>query len=134
MLLYGPEPSVEPVRDRVQIDLPPGPAAVSAAREQLARTLQEWRWERCADAATLCVSEVTTALLTMDCDLVQLVLLRCDEHVTVELRCSGARHRFSTVIGDDATVARGMALIDELVPLWGVRPADDGEAVWFELR
>jgi hypothetical protein len=35
---------------------------------------------------------------------------------------------------DDPARARAAGRIDRLAPLWGVRPLNDGEAVWFEFR
>lgn len=134
MLLYGSEPSAERVLEKRLTDLPTGPDAVAVARAALEATLADWGWEHRIDSATLGVSEVTTVVLAMECDQAQLALLRYQRHLTVELRCGGARHRFSEVIGGSAERARGIAMIDDLVSLWGVRPADDGEAIWFELR
>lgn len=134
MLLYGSDPTTEAVLETRKVDLPAGAGAVAIARDHVARALVAWEWERCTDLAALCVSEVVTALLALDSESLQLVLLRSSDQLTVELRACRARKRFSTSIGEDAARARGIAVIDDLVPLWGVRPADDGEAIWFELR
>lgn len=134
MLLYGSDPSPEAVLETSRFELPVDQGAVASARDHLSHTLTAWGWQHRTDTAVLCVSELTTALLAMDCRGLHLSISRRRDRVTVELQCRGAQQRFSEMLGGDPERARGIAVIDDQVALWGVRPADDGETIWFELR
>lgn len=134
MLLYGQEPSSEPVLEEERFDAPVGPDAAGKLREHLQETLERWGWDHCVDAATVCASEVATVLLAVDCAELSMTAARHAHHVTVIVRCGGAARRFADVVGADTSRARGLAMLDDLVSLWGVRPTGDGDAIWFELR
>ena len=134
MLLYGEAPPTgEPTLDLRRHPLPAGPEAGKAARAVLERVLQGWDWDDWVEPALQCVCEVLVALQSEDPSAVELWIYRRAHQVTLELQYHGTA-RFHQLLGSDGARARAIALVDELVPLWGVRSCGDGEAIWFELR
>ena len=134
MLLYGEAPPTgEPTLDLRRHPLPPGPEAGAAARAVLQRVLSQWEWDGWVDAAHQCVCEVLAALASESPTGVELWAYRRPHQITLELQYHGT-DRFHELLGGARDRARAIALVDDLVPLWGVRPCGDGEAIWFELR
>lgn len=134
VLLYGEAPPTgETTLDLRRHPLPPGAEAGAAARSVLDKVLPGWGWDDWVDIADQCVSEVLTALSTEEPTSVELWAYRRANIVTLELQYHGTA-RFHELLGTERDRARAVAMVDGLVPLWGVRPCGDGEAVWFELR
>lgn len=134
MLLYGEAPPTgETTLDLRRHPLPAGAEAGATARELLERHLTAWGWESWIDSAHQCVCEVLSALATEEPTSVELWAYRRRHQVTLELQYHGTA-RFHELVGAAGDRARAIGMVDELVPLWGVRPCGDGEAVWFELR
>lgn len=131
MLLYGDTPpSGEPTLELVRRPLPAEGDCSSAAHEILERLLERWGWSGALDSAEACVD----AVLDFGDDVrdgdaaapsaVELVAFRRAHQVTVEVHHSAAR----------SAVPRTAPVADARAALWGVRPLQDGEAVWFEFR
>jgi len=132
MLLYGDTPpSGEPTLELVRRPLPADGDRCGAAHEILERLLDRWGWSGAVVPAEACVdavlgsfepgpdgtdSEAPSAL--------ELVAFRRAHQVTVEVHYCGTR----SAVPQTAPVA------DAQASLWGVRPLQDGEAVWFEFR
>ena len=134
VLLYGEAPPTgETTLDLRRHPLPAGPEAGAAARAILERILGAWSWDDWVETADQCVSEVLSALATEEPTSVELWAYRRANQVTLELQYRGTA-RFHELLGSERDRARAIAMVDGLVPLWGVRPCGDGEAVWFELR
>lgn len=134
MLLYGEAPPTgEPTLDLRRHPLPAGPDAGKTARAVLDRVLHGWDWDHWVEPALQCVCEVLVALQSEEPSAVELWIYRRAHQVTLELQYHGTA-RFHQLLGSERDRARAIALVDELVPLWGVRSCGDGEAIWFELR
>ena len=118
-------------------DVPPDPAAVSAGRRFLRRTLEGWGVDDdTAATAVLCLSElVTNAVIHSDAGCAVRVLLDGGV-VSVAVRDSGrdlaapdeAREEPLRVHG------RGLQLVDALVARWGSDLDARGTTVWFVLE
>ena len=133
MLLYGDTPpSGEPTLELVRRPLPASGDTTSAAHEILERLLDRWGWTGAVEPAEACVDAV---LGGFDDDTgggdggeapsaLELVAFRRAHQVTVEVHHFGSR----------SAVPRTAAVADARAALWGVRPLQDGEAVWFEFR
>lgn len=134
VLLYGEAPATgEPTLELRRHPLPPGPEAGAAARDVLQRVLGGWDWADWVDVADQCVSEVLSALVSEQPTAVELWVYRRAHQVTLELQYHGTG-RFHELLGSERDRARAVAMVDGMVPLWGVRSCGDGEAIWFELR
>lgn len=132
MLLYGDEPpSGEPTLELVRRPLPPEADPSTAAHEILERLLDRWGWNGAVEPAEACVDAVLGSLDNADAvvgedapQAVELVAFRRAHQVTVEVHHFGSR----------SAVPRTAPVADAQASLWGVRPLQDGEAVWFEFR
>jgi hypothetical protein len=135
VLLYGDNPPTgEPTLELLRRPLPVGEESASAARAILDRTLPAWGWKPWVHTVTQCLSEVLAALSECEPDSLELFAFRRPNQLDVELHFTGVDIHFHKLVGTDPARARALALVDELAPLWGVRPIADGEAVWFEFR
>lgn len=135
MLLYGDSPPTgEPTLEIFRKPLPTGEETGAVARDSLERVLTGWGLARLVDMASLCVSEVAARLADSDAATVELFVYRRQHEITLEIHCCGGDDRFHHLLTGPGKKSRGMALIDDMVPLWGIRPLGEGEAVWFELR
>jgi hypothetical protein len=134
VLLYGEAPPTgETTLDMRRHPLPPGPEAGATARTHLERILEAWGWDDWVAPADQCVSEVLSALADEEPTAIELWAYRRAKQVTLELQYHGTA-RFHQLLGSQRERALAIAMVDDLVPLWGVRPCGDGEAIWFELR
>lgn len=122
MLLYGDAPSAgEPTLELVRRPLPPGHDPAAAAHEILERLLDRWGWLETVEPARRCVDAV---LGSLDADApLELVAFRRAHQVTIEIHHTGP-----------AQVTATAPVADVEASLWGVRPIQDGQAVWFEFR
>lgn len=131
MLLYGDEPPAgEPTLEMVRSPLPPEAGSGAEARDVLAKLLARWGWESKVDEATGCVTTILRALEGSHPESLELWALRRQHQLTIELHYAGGDAKFHELVG----AAGPLRTVDMLAPLWGVRPLNDGEAVWFEFR
>jgi hypothetical protein len=131
VLLYGEspasgEPTLELYRQAVAVD----GAVLETASGLLATALERWGWGEAVDAANGCMTAVLAAVVDAGADAVELFAFRRAHQLNVEVHFSGASTRFKDLLASDARLSR----IELLSELWGVRPLNDGEAVWFELQ
>lgn len=145
MLLYGDTPpSGEPTLELVRRPLPADGDRSSAAHEILERLLDRWGWTGAVEPAEACVDAVLASFgdgpgaagspsssgggdVAQDDGMpttLELVAFRRAHQVTVEVHYCGTR----------SAVAHTAPVADAQASLWGVRPLQDGEAVWFEFR
>jgi hypothetical protein len=136
MLLYGDTPpSGEPTLELVRRPLPSTGDSTSAAHEIIERLLDRWGWTGAVEPVEACVDAVLggfddegdgagTGRGGETPSAVELVAFRRAHQVTVEV------HHF----GAGSAVPRTAPVADARAALWGVRPLQDGEAVWFEFR
>ena len=134
MLVYGTNPT-DPgaALDVERVDLPLGPPAAEAARRAIDDTFDRWGWSTEADGAALCVSELVTELTSEAEGRLQLILRQRDDHIRVMVKGSGPACRFHRLTNTGPDRARSFAVIDSMVPLWGVLPREDGDLVWLEV-
>jgi len=131
VLLYGEspasgEPTLELYRQSVAVD----GAVLETASRLLATALERWGWGEAVDAANGCMTAVLAAVVDAGADAVELFAFRRAHQLNVEVHFSGTSTRFQDLLASDARLSR----IELLSELWGVRPLNDGEAVWFELQ
>lgn len=131
MLLYGDTPpSGEPTLELVRRALPPAGDCTSVAHEVLERLLDRWGWSGALEPAEACVDAVLDFGEEGPGDAggapssIELVAFRRAHRVTVEVHHSASR----------SAAPRTAPIADARAALWGVRPLQDGEAVWFEFR
>jgi anti-sigma regulatory factor (Ser/Thr protein kinase) len=116
-----------------QLTLPPKPSSVSAARRFVVDVLLDLDAEGAVDDAATLVSELATN-----------AVLHARTPFTVEVALDEGVLRIGVLdhspavprmrdYGAEATTGRGMRLIESISSRWGVRTADDGKLVWFEL-
>lgn len=135
MLLYGDAPAAgEPTLELLRRALPAGNGAPEAATAILERAFTSWGWSGALDAASGCARAVLDGLAGSPPDTLELFAFRRAHQLTVEIHYTGVTTRFHQAAADDPARARAAARIDRLAPLWGVRPVNDGEAVWFEFH
>lgn len=118
---------------RVRITLPPDPSAPRQARRLLRTTLADWHLDGLADLAELPASElVTNALLHAGTAIDFELSLRAGT-LRVEVRDHAASLPVNRLHDREASVGRGLALVEALAARWGTRPSAEGKSVWFEL-
>ena len=131
MLLYGESPaSGEPTLELYRRAVPVDGAVLETASELLAKPLERWGWADAIDPANACLSAVLAAVVDAGATTIELFAFRRAHQLNVEVHFTGTTARFKDLLASDGRLAR----IDLLSELWGVRPLNDGEAVWFELR
>ena len=131
MLLYGDEPPAgEPTLEMVRSPLPADGSPGDEARAVLGKLLARWGWDSRVDEATGCVTTILRALEDAHPESLELWALRRQHQLTIEVHYAGGDARFHELVG----AAGPLRTVDMLAPLWGVRPLNDGEAVWFEFR
>ena len=134
MLVYGTNPTDPGIAlDEARVELPEGAGAAEAARRAVGDTFDRWGWAPEADGAALAVSELVTELTAEADGGLQLILRQRDDHVRILVKGAGASCRFHRLTNTGADRARSFAVIDSLVPLWGVLPREDGDLVWLEV-
>jgi hypothetical protein len=131
MLLYGDEPPAgEPTLEMVRSPLPADGGSTDEARAVLGKLLARWGWDDRVDEATGCITTILRALEGSHPESLELWALRRQHQLTVELHYAGGDARFHELVG----AAGPLRTVDMLAHMWGVRPMNDGEAVWFEFR
>jgi hypothetical protein len=131
VLLYGDSPPTgEPTLELLRRPVPTDEAGAGTACAQLATALERWGWEGTVEAARSCLTAVVGAAVDAGSEAIELFAFRRAHQLNVEVHFSGADQRFHQLLGHEP----GLAVIDSLATLWGVRPLGDGEAVWFEFR
>jgi anti-sigma regulatory factor (Ser/Thr protein kinase) len=96
-------------------------------------TLTGWACGHLADDAALLVSElVTNAVIHARSDVV-LRLWRTDSGIRVEIAERDSQPVTARPVNPEALGGRGLYLVETLARDWGVRPAEPGKTVWFEL-
>jgi anti-sigma regulatory factor (Ser/Thr protein kinase) len=112
----------------VMIELSAHPTSIRAAAEFVTATLESWGWTENTETAVLLTNElVTNAIFYAETDIA--VTLRGDGSVRVEV----FDHSTEEPNTDDLDSTHGLGLVQALSTVWGVTPAEDGKAVWFEL-
>jgi hypothetical protein len=135
MLLYGDTPAAgEPTLELLRRRIPVGAGGIEAAGAILERAFSAWGWQGALDAATSCTAAVLDGLRGSHPETLELFAFRRAHQVTVEVHYTGVDTRFHQAASDDPDRAEAAVSIDRAAPLWGVRPLNDGEAVWFEFR
>jgi len=124
MLLYGDTPPAgEPTLELVRRPLPSGDDVSTTAHDILERVFDRWGWNGALDSAEACVDAVLDSLDADEPHSVELFAFRRAHQVTVEVHYTGPSH-----------VRAAAPVAEDRAALWGVRPLQDGEAVWFEFR
>jgi anti-sigma regulatory factor (Ser/Thr protein kinase) len=97
------------------------------------RTLSDWSCGHLADDAALLVSELVTNAVVHARSDVALRLWRTGSGVRVEIADRNPKPVVRRPVDPEAVGGRGLHLVDTLARDWGVRRAEPGKAVWFEL-
>ena len=135
MLLYGDMPAAgEPTLELLRRALPTDGGAVEAAGAILQRACTSWGWTEALGPARDCTAAVLDGLGDSAPETLELFAFRRARQLTIEVHYSGVSTRFHQVAEDDPGRSAAAGRIDRLAPLWGVRPLNDGEAVWFEFH
>jgi hypothetical protein len=131
VLLYGESPaSGEPTLELYRCSVPVDDEVLAGASRLLSSALERWGWSAAVDAANGCMTAVLAAVVDAGADTIELFAFRRAHQLNVEVHFSGTSARFQDLLASDARLSR----IELLSELWGVRPLNDGEAVWFELQ
>lgn len=121
------------MKNVARLALSPVPASAASAREFVETTLGSWGCAVVVDAARLLTSElVTNAVLHARTDL-EIVLALTRTGVRVEVHDGSTVTPVRRHYDDDAMTGRGLALLDQVAPRWGMDRRADGKSVWFEL-
>jgi anti-sigma regulatory factor (Ser/Thr protein kinase) len=115
------------------LQLPPLPAAATAARRFIGSALHEWGLDALADDAALVATELATNAIAHGGGPFTLGVERLDRGVvlTVADRARSAPRR--SLAEGDAESGRGLHLIDALAAEWGWHHVPQGKRVWAEL-
>lgn len=117
-----------------RLDLDPRPTSVRLARHFVRDVLTRMGAGHVIDVAVLLASELVTNAVLHGHGFVRLsVEVRPDRTVRVTVHDGHASPPVERNSSVDDVSGRGMHLVDVLSERWGVEPADDGKAVWFEL-
>ena len=131
MLLYGDSPpSGEPTLELLRRPVPVDGDAPTTACTLLDTALERWGWNGAVEAANGCLAAVVGSVIDAGADAIELFAFRRAHQLNVEVHFSGTGARFHELLGAEPRLNR----IDSLASLWGVRPLNEGEAVWFEFR
>ena len=117
----------------VRLELEARPQSASQARRAVVSLLGRSELESLVDITVLLTSElVTNAILHARTNVV--VTIAVDPPtVRVEVSDDAEQYPEMRPPDEEATSGRGMVLVDALATAWGVRPANGGKCVWFEL-
>lgn len=123
--------------DEVRCFLPLGVHAVSTARQFVGDTLASWGVdESTAGSALLVTSELTTNAVLYGHGAGWLALRHEPDALVVEVSDRApaelALHAAPSWDGE-ATLGRGLRIVETVCQDWGVRPTDDGKVVWCTL-
>ncbi|MEU3980675.1 SpoIIE family protein phosphatase [Streptomyces sp. NPDC026672] len=112
-------------------DLPNDPAAVSAIRAEVLRTLSSWQLEDAAFVTELVVSELVTNAIRYGGAPIRLRLIR-DRTLICEVSDSSstAPHMRRARAFDEG--GRGLLLVAQLTDRWGSRQTTNGKVIWCE--
>ncbi len=99
----------------------------------MSETLRRWSCEHLAEDAALLVSELVTNAVIHGHSDVALQLWRTGSGVRIEITDRDPGLVAPRRSDPEALGGRGLLLVDTLARNWGVRPANPGKAVWFEL-
>lgn len=132
MLLYGKNPTDHGrVVGEQQHDLDADVDCAETARHAVSAAMALWGLADEAGEASLCVSELVTALRDGGPDRLEL-RVRCNEHsVKVMIRPFGADREVHELLSEQSA-AHSFTMVDRLAPFWGVLPRPGGEVVWVE--
>lgn len=118
----------------VSTKLDPALTCARAARAFVTETLGTWGLQRLTDIAQLLTSElVTNAVRHARSEDVDVTMRHQDEAVRVEVHDTSSEHPVPKDVSPEAESGRGLHLVAALSKSWGVKPAESGKAVWFEL-
>lgn len=116
------------------LTLPAELQSVSAARRFLRATLRDWDNDDYEFAAPLVLTELVTNA-TLHARTPYTVLLRLEPtHLVVEVVDSSPRLPHALHYAADATIGRGITLINSFSSAWGTTPTPDGKVVWAHVR
>jgi anti-sigma regulatory factor (Ser/Thr protein kinase) len=99
----------------------------------VSETLSRWSCEHVADDVALLVSELVTNSVVHARSDVRLMLWRTGSGIRVEIIDRNPGPVELRPFEPEALGGRGLRLVEALSRDWGVRPAQPGKAVWFEL-
>ena len=117
----------------VRLELEARPQSAGQARRAVASLLGRSDLDSLVDVTMLLTSEVVTnAILHARTNVVVTVVV--DPPIArVEVCDDAERYPEMRRPDEEATSGRGMVLVDTLATAWGVRPANGGKCVWFEV-
>jgi hypothetical protein len=132
VLLYGKNPTDHgQVVGEQQHDLDADADCAETARHAVTAAMASWGLADEGGVASLCVSELVTALRDGHPDRLEL-RVRCGEHsVRVLIRPQGATREVHELLSDQSA-SHSFTMVDRLAPFWGVLPRPSGEVVWVE--
>lgn len=132
----------------LRVRLAADPASVPGARRFVADGLASWGRLALVDDATLCVSELAgNAALHSESSFMEIVVRSVDEAVRISVEDDGGtpadavvpRASFpdpdadDTVLDDEPTTGRGLAIVSILASEWGVEKLDGGKRIWADI-
>ncbi len=138
-------------KTRIRVRFAADPASVPGARRIVSDGLAAWELTGLADDATLCVSELAgNAALHSGGTFMHVGMVRLDDAVRISVeddvgRTAGAvapRSRLpsapgaelgDSLIEDEPTTGRGLAIVSVLASDWGVEMVDTGKRVWADI-
>jgi serine phosphatase RsbU (regulator of sigma subunit) len=125
-----------PARLTLRID-PFRPDGLRTARALLRRRLRQWSLDHLGDRAALLATELITNALrhtSGPVGLTAVVLRREGRALRLEVGDTSSTPPHRLPSDENATVGRGMLLVEELADAWGVTPRGTGKSVWVEIR
>lgn len=115
------------------IDLVRGSLPAAARRAVAGACRDAGTGPECLDAAVLMTSEVVTNALVHGQGEIRLAVGADAVLVRVEVGDDEPDRPSARSAESDAESGRGMLIVDALASDWGVRTADPGKTVWFEV-
>ena len=118
---------------KVVLELEARPQSAGEARRAVESLLSRWDLDSLVDVTVLLTSEVVTnAILHARTNVVVIIVVDVPT-VRVEVSDDAEQYPEMRRTDEEATSGRGMMLVDSLATAWGVRPANGGKCVWFEV-
>ncbi|RJK94722.1 SpoIIE family protein phosphatase [Vallicoccus soli] len=136
-LLVVRTPAADDPRDRhatAVLSLTGDPDEARATRRWAEPLLEDWQLPAPRrEEAVVVLNELVANALVHGAAPVTVTLRRSDRRLVVEVADARPVPPRRLVADPEAEHGRGIAMVDVLAQRWGIRPTDDGKAVWAEL-